>query len=304
MDTQNTTARPRAKMSGLVRAAWLLVLAMMLTAAAWSISDQLIRWGMSKSLAYGLSLMFDAAGLICAEYARRAVERGISAGLPRLSILAFAGISGVLNYHHGVLIGGPVAGVAFASTSFLVELLFELHRRDVRDAELVERGLVPEMLPKIPPIAWLMYPRRSFTTLRAAVGARLDVIDPVQVSVERADRPSGQPDRHERTVRSAIRAAIDTMPGASADDIVQQLAILGIDTDADTVRTQSGPPDSSSSAVLALAPHDPDETITDTVRRVVRTVGHDADKVLAAVRRVHGPHVRRDTVSRLVKRVG
>lgn len=189
---RDKTAR---SLSGAVRAAWFIVLVMMLAAAAWSISGKLTGWGMDERLAWGLSLMFDLAGLICAEYARRAIERGTPAGLPRLAIFGFVAVSGVLNWSHGREVGGTVGGLGLASISFAVELLFELHRRDVRDEQRAERGLVAERMPHIPLLGWILFPGRAWTTLRGAVGARLDVLDPVQtprptVVVERTPAPA------------------------------------------------------------------------------------------------------------------
>jgi hypothetical protein len=176
-----TPQRTRGRSIGrLSRAAWLVVLLMMLAAAGWSISGTLTGWGMDHRLAVGLSLMFDLAGLICADYARRAIERGTPAGLPRLALFGFVAVSGALNWSHGQTIGGPAAGVGLASISGAVELLFELHRRDVRDEQRAARGLVAERLPHIPLLGWVMYPGRSWATLRGAVGARLDTLDPLQ----------------------------------------------------------------------------------------------------------------------------
>jgi hypothetical protein len=174
---QPTRAR---RIGGPIRAAWFIVLTMMLAAAAWSISGKLTAWGMTPKLAWGLSLMFDLAGLICAEYARRAIERGSPAGLARLAIFGFVVVSGALNFSHGRQIGGLVAGCGLASISGAVELLFELHRRDVRDEQRAARGLIAERMPHIPLLGWIMFPARSWATLRGAVGARLDVLDPVQ----------------------------------------------------------------------------------------------------------------------------
>jgi hypothetical protein len=176
-DQQPTRAR---RIGAPIRLAWALVLVMMLAAAAWSISGKLIAWGMTPKLAWALSLMFDLAGLICAEYARRAIERGSPAGLARLAIFGFVVVSGALNYSHGREIGGLVGGLGLASISAAVELLFELHRRDVRDEQRADRGLIAERMPHIPLLGWLMFPRRSWQTMRGAVGARLDVLDPVQ----------------------------------------------------------------------------------------------------------------------------
>jgi hypothetical protein len=174
------------RIGGPIRAAWFIVLTMMLAAAAWSISGKLTAWGMTPKLAWGLSLMFDLAGLICAEYARRAIERGSPAGLARLAIFGFVVVSGALNFSHGRQIGGLVAGCGLASISGAVELLFELHRRDVRDEQRAARGLIAERMPHIPLLGWVMFPARSWQTLRGAVGARLDVLDPVQQPVTTA----------------------------------------------------------------------------------------------------------------------
>lgn len=151
-------------------------------------------WGMHKWPAFALSLMFDLAGLLCAQYARRAIERGTPAGLARLAVLAFVTVSGLLNWSHGREVGGLVGGIGLASISFAVELLFELHRRDVRDEQRVARGLIAERMPHIPLLAWVMFPAPSWRALRTAVRVRLETLDkPAPVtgatSVDRVAEP-------------------------------------------------------------------------------------------------------------------
>lgn len=304
------------RLSNPIRAAWALVLAMMLAAAAWSLSGQLMRWGMADWLAWPLSIMFDAAGLICATYARRAIERGTPAGLARLSLLAFVSIAGLLNWHHGHTIGGLPAAAGFASLSAGVELLFELHRRDVRDEQRAARGLVAERLPHIPLLGWIMYPGRSWKTLRAAVGVRLDLLDPVQTGqpLTAPDTTTRPDNRRTETVRSAVRAAADTFPDASAEDIVAHLSAAGIDTDEDTVRTVLTPdtdhrPDKTDSRsarmsarrVRPLAPAG--QSIADTVRTALASGITDKDAVESYVRKVHGPQVTADTIARTRRRI-
>ncbi|MFM9675794.1 DUF2637 domain-containing protein [Streptomyces brasiliscabiei] len=187
---------PTRRLGGSVRAAWFIVLVMMLAAAAWSISAKLTAWGMDPRLAWGLSLMFDLAGLLCAQYARRAIERGTPAGLARLAVLAFVTVSGLLNWSHGKVVGGTVAGVGLASISFAVELLFELHRRDVRDEQRAARGLIAERMPHIPLLAWVMFPAQAWLTLRSAVRTRLQTLDSVTApvtTVTSVDRVVEQP---------------------------------------------------------------------------------------------------------------
>lgn len=298
-----TTGNGR-RLSQPIRLAWGLVLGMLLAAAAWSLSGQLMSWGMSAQLAWPLSIMFDAAGLICATYARRAVERGTPAGLARLALLAFVGVAGILNWNHGHDIGGFPAAAGFASLSAGVELLFELHRRDIRDEQRATRGLIAERLPHIPALGWVMYPKRSWSTLRRAVGVRLDLLDPLQT--EQRDTGQDRDGRALGTVRAAVRAVLDTVPDATLDDVLDQLDILRIDADEDTVRavwdSEQDTEDSRSGGNLRpIAP--PGQTVADTVRTAMSTGMRDKDKVLSYVRGIHGQDVPRSTVVRTFNRI-
>ncbi|GED89330.1 DUF2637 domain-containing protein [Streptomyces sp. 6-11-2] len=311
------TATPNGRrLSQPIRLAWGLVLGMLLIAAAWSLSGQLMRWGMNKGLAIALSVMFDAAGLICATYARRAVERGTPAGLARLALVAFVGVSGILNWNPGNDLGGTPAAAGFASLSAGVELLFELHRRDVRDEQRAARGLIAERLPHIPFLGWIMYPSRSWATLRRAVGVRLDLLDPVQTGqpITGPDTDTSPDSRHAATVRSAVRAAASTFPDMTAEEIADHLSATHIETDTDTVRAILDEdtdirPDAKDSRsqrprgrrVRPIAP--PGQTIADTIRTALASGITDKQAVLSYVRDVHGQQVSADTVRRTRDRI-
>ncbi|MFI2033708.1 hypothetical protein ACH470_03250 [Streptomyces bottropensis] len=216
---------PTRRLGGSVRAAWFIVLVMMLAAAAWSISAKLTAWGMNKELALGLSLMFDLAGLLCAQYARRAIERGTPAGLARLAVLAFVTVSGLLNWSHGKVVGGMVAGVGLASISFAVELLFELHRRDVRDEQRAARGLVAERMPHIPLLAWVMFPGQAWLTLRSAVRTRLENLDSVTApvtTVTSVERIVEQPVTPPVTPPDPPKAPLPVVPALPAAPVMRQ----------------------------------------------------------------------------------
>ncbi len=311
-----TAARNGRSLSQPIRLAWALVLGMLLAAGAWSLSGQLIDWGMQQWLAWALSVMFDAAGLICATYARRAVERGTPAGLARLALVAFVTVAGVLNWNHGYQIGGTPAAAGFASLSAGVELLFELHRRDIRDEQRAARGLIAERLPHIPALGWIMYPGRSWTTLRGAVGVRLDLLDPVQTGhpLSAPDTDTRPDNRHRTTVRAAVLAAAKTMPDADAEDIVDQLSAAGIDTDTDTVRdilhpdTDTGPDTTDSRSTRSRVRHvrpiaPPGQTVADTIRTARASGITDKYKVVSYVRKIHGQDVSADTVARTRRRI-
>lgn len=302
----NRTGR---RLSRPTRTAWAIVLGMLLIAAAWSLSGQLQQWGMRPWLAWPLSVMFDAAGLICATYARRAIERGTPAGMARLSLLAFVAVAGVLNFNHGHDIGGMPAGAGFASLSAGVELLFELHRRDVRDEQRAARGLIAERLPHIPMLGWVMYPGRSWSTLRAAVGTRLDLLDPIQQTrtLPVPDTETGPDNRADTTVRAAVNAAAHTLPDADPENIVRHLSAVGIDTDTDTVRTilgQDKDTKDTRSKPVRISPIAPaGQSITDTVRTALASGITSKTAVLSYVRQIHGPDVKEATVYRIINRV-
>ncbi|CAL9662604.1 hypothetical protein [Streptomyces sp. enrichment culture] len=181
-----------------------------------------------------------------------------------------------------------------------MELLFELHRRDVRDEQRAARGLVAERLPHIPALGWVMYPGRSWSTLRRAVGTRLDLLDPVQTGQQ------DTPGHATATVRSAVLAVLSTIPGASLDEVLDHLDALGIDADEDTVQgildSRQDTKDNRSKPVLrpiAL----PGQTIADTIRTAVFSGMQDKDKVLSYVRDIHGADVQRSTVVRTFNRI-
>lgn len=300
------------RLSQPIRVAWAIVLGMLLVAAAWSLSGQLQQWGMRPWLAWPLSIMFDAAGLICATYARRAVERATPAGMARLALLAFVAIAGLLNWNHGASIGGTPAAAGFASLSAGVELLFELHRRDVRDEQRAARGLVAERLPHIPLLGWIMYPGRSWTTLRAAVGVRLDLLDPVQrtATLPAPDTDTAPDRRTDTTVRAAVRAAVHTLPDADAEDIVDHLSAVGIDTDTDTVLdildqgTDTKDSRSARPNVLPVRPLAPaGQSIADTIRTAVASGITGKDAVVSYVHKIHGQDVKRPTITRTLDRI-
>jgi len=110
------------------------------------------------------------------------------------------------------------------------------------------------------------------------------------------DKPTGHPD----TPSDELSA---TMPGATPAEISGALQGAGFNATQDTVCTVSGQQDTSSGAVLHIAPHAPGESIAATVRRAVRAGLTDPEHVLAAVRRVHGHDVKPETVSRTFNRI-
>lgn len=158
--------------------------------------------------------------------------------------------------------------------------------------------------------------READITARLALGAQLRtlarvegqaaVYAPPALTTARPDTTADTPGHDTRTVLSAVRAASATMPDATPQDIVEQLANAGIHTDEDTVRANLGPDadttDSSSQPrVRAIAPAG--QTIADSVRTALASGITDKDAVLSYVRGIHGQTVTTDTVARTRRRI-
>jgi hypothetical protein len=296
----------------------LLTLAVVWSTA--SIGALLALSGVLAVIAYGVAAVFDAAWIICmalewlARYDPRRAVMPRRAGYVALGI-SMAAIATREILPHGW--SGVPVGIIGAAVSLIAKGVWTLaikatakelspvaeqyvaRRQAAAGAELA-MAVVDRQLART---------RHQLNAYREAYGAAETVT--VDRPVPDPDKPSGRPASLPATIRSAILAALTVSPGAGPEEIVENLARVGIDTDADTVRTLSDSvsgqhpdtPDSRSGTVLALAPHAPSDTITDTVRSAVRTLGQDVDAVLSAVRRVHGPTVERETVRRLLARV-
>ncbi|MEU1421494.1 hypothetical protein [Kitasatospora sp. NPDC005751] len=288
--------------------------ALLVAAVAWSTASigDLLAGAVHPVIAYSAAVAFDAAWIICMILEWLARDEPAKVSAPRTFGFVALIIAMIAVCTHGYLSAADHAlatGVIGAGISALAKGVWSLvishtakplspmartwvrERRELVDAELLDARLDVELLRARAQVA-------SFRAAYAAAPATEPIPDP--------DRPSGRPAPISPTVRSAVRAAIAVSPGAWPEDIVEQLARIGIETDADTVRLLSGQQadrsDSRSGDVLTLVPHSPDDTITDTVKAAVRTAGPDLDAVLSAVRRVHGPNVKRDTVRRLLGR--
>ena len=294
MADSHATGKPRTTKG--IRIAWTLVLAMTLGLAAWSLTGRLHDWGMPRILAIPLSLTYDTSGLVAAAYARRAIERNTPAGLARFTILGFVSCSAVLNWSEGKSLGGYPAAGALAALSCLVELLFELHRRDIRDEQRAARGLVAERLPHIPLLGWTLHPGRSWALLRGAVAQRLDQLDTCPSPAAHTAADAAAPARSPATLRAAVAAAQATLPDAGPDEISASLARVGITIDPATVRDLMAPP-TANVRPLTGAP-----TITDIVRIALDLGIDEHDEIVASVRQFH-PSATEETITRTRRKI-
>jgi hypothetical protein len=157
----------------LTRWSWVAVLVVALGISWWSLFALALMVGIPTVLAAGLSVVFDAAALVCARLAHRYSVSPDSGAGPRVVMLGLVAGSVYLNWNHAVVSGyGTVAAVMFAAPAVVAVLLFELESgwrsRTARRA----RGRVSEPLPVIGRWGWLFHPVQSVVTVWRVSSAR------------------------------------------------------------------------------------------------------------------------------------
>lgn len=313
----------RVVLRGLAVAAALVLVASLAWTTA-SVGALLLTLSVAAPIAYGAAAVFDVVWISClaAEYLARFDED--RARLPRVAGWVALTISMGAVVAHGHNAGSASTGAVGALVSALA------------------KGLVTIVITLTTPRldsdqqAWLIARRGKIGAQRAlAIEQRALNRDMAAIRAERAalglppERDSGtgrdetRPSQHIAIARSAVPSYLATHPDASVGEVVEELGRLGIDVDEDTVRTVTGQPRDNrdgetrqghrrSTPVLSVVhrdarddDEDPDEdeaTIAATVRRCVRDNVTNLDRVLSAVRQVHGQDVARPTVRKSLDR--
>ncbi|MBV6697462.1 hypothetical protein KV557_10030 [Kitasatospora aureofaciens] len=272
---------------------------------AWSTSSigTLLSQAAPAPVAYGGAAVFDTLWIAClglewlARYEPAKAAAARSAGLLCLTIaVAALLVEGYTGMH-------MAAGIVGAFISIGVKRLWTLVlARHARRLDPLTQAWVEQEMDEVGGQLALAGINRRLARDRAQIAAHYATVaddgpDP--------DKPRGQrPDNIDPVVRGAILAAIATMPGATPSEIVDQLVHARITTDEDTVRAVSGQADSRSATLHDLDARRESDSLTDTVRHLVRKGVTDDDALVTLVRYVHGDDVKPDTVRRLAQRVG
>jgi hypothetical protein len=276
---------------------------------AWSTTSigSLLSQAAPEPIAYGGAGVFDTLWMSCialgwlARYEPAKAARANAAGwlcfLIAVTALIVEGYTG----------GHLAAGIVGAGISIGVKTVWSLVlNRHARQLDPLTQAWVEQEMDEVGGQLALASINRRLARDRAQVVAHYATINSHPADHEPdPDKPRGQnADTIDPVVRGAILAAIATMPGATPSEIVEQLVHARITTDEDTVRTVSGQTDSRSAALYDLDERRGQDSLTDTVRHLVRQGVADDDTLLALVRYVHGDTVKADSVRRLAQRVG
>ena len=189
----------------LTRWSWVAVLVVALGISWWSLFTLALMVGIPTVLAAGLSVVFDAAALVCARLAHRYSASPDSGAGPRVVMLGLVAGSVYLNWNHAVVSGyGTVAAVMFAAPAVVAVLLFELESgwrsRTARRA----RGRVSEPLPMIGRWGWLFHPVQSVVTVWRVSSARGRAVRNRELA--RIAQESDPQESDPQSTRSRIRA--------------------------------------------------------------------------------------------------
>lgn len=115
-------------------------------------------------------LTLDAAALYAAVLSWSATLEGDAAGVDRLLVWVYAGLSAGLNVWHADAIGGIRAAVFYGVASLSAAALWERTLRAVRRRELRELGAIDNPAPHFRVARWVLHMRETWGAWRLAIG--------------------------------------------------------------------------------------------------------------------------------------
>jgi hypothetical protein len=242
-----------------------------------------------QPVAYGAAVAFDVSWMICTAFewlGRHDPRRATIAR--RVGWAALAVAVGAVAVHGCLAASWGVAAVG-AAVSVLAKAVWAvaLHHHAPPLDDLTRAALRKRRAQLGAELA-VAADNREITRARGQLAALRASLAP--------DTADSDPDSPDDRVRDALSALPEPDRAAVADYLAQRAT----DTPPDNE-------DTSSTALLRPVPatvgRTPD-TITDTVRTALASGVRDPDSVLSVARQVHGQHVTRATVTRLLRRLG
>lgn len=293
-------------------------------------------YGVPKALAFVTAAVFDGTAIACLYLANEAVRERRSALAPHAATLGTAAISVYLNRLHAAHIhGGLGAVLLFAAPTIallvLCGLAWSATRARLRDAD----GDRPVSLRHYGFWGWVLAGPEAWKATKSRAVEHVTSLDTVRTeSGPPARKPRGATDalrEHFAAVHpaDAILTAAEAKPGATPQQLADELAVYGVHVTAVGVALVLGQPQPSvridrpdpsgpapaapltALSTPALTSPDPDPdlpgprpaTITDAVRHLVDRGVTDEPTVMDTVPLLLGKQTKPDTVRRTLGKV-
>jgi hypothetical protein len=159
------------------RFGWLIVMTAAFAFSTWSLFVIARHYGAPAPAAVIVSLFFDGAAVLCADYSLKYARTGDSGFIPQCGVFTLAGLSSYLNSQHAALNHNPPAArVLYAAPPIVAVAIYELHVRWERRRALRNSGRIPAAMPVFGRYAWALFPVRTVKVLRSITAGRLAMI--------------------------------------------------------------------------------------------------------------------------------
>jgi hypothetical protein len=204
------------------RFGWLIVMSASLGFSTWSLFWIARHWGAPIPAAAIVSLFFDGAAILCADYSLKYARTGDSGFIPQCGVFTLAGLSAYLNSQHAALNHNPgPARILYAAPPIVAVVIYEFHVRWERRRALRSTGRIPEAMPVFGRYAWFLFPGRTLGVLRSITKTRLNVIKVRNTpyvftggSAELGETPEQFPGTNPGFVLMPGQSPLALMPGA------------------------------------------------------------------------------------------
>jgi hypothetical protein len=189
-------ATKRATLAFVSTSLWAVVLVPILAVSGYSLYFIARHFGVPWYIAMCFSTCFDGVALLAADYSVKYAQEGLSGGVPKFVVRAFAVCASFLQTYHAKLGKEPTGSWVFwAALPIGAVFVYEIHIRWAKRKALARAGhAFPKPLPSFGLTTWFLFPFSTLTALKNVVRSRrtalLKAAEPVPVPVQtRVARP-------------------------------------------------------------------------------------------------------------------
>uniref|UniRef100_A0AAU2A7A2 DUF2637 domain-containing protein n=1 Tax=Streptomyces sp. NBC_00093 TaxID=2975649 RepID=A0AAU2A7A2_9ACTN len=278
-----------------------LVLIVALALSWWSLSTLAIEsYGVPEFLAYGISVAFDGAALVCADLASKYARSPDSGAGPRLATYGLIASSVFLNVSHAQMRGYGAAGqVLFGAPPVIAGVLFELALKWEHRQSLRARGRVAEAMPVFGKLSWLVFPLMTWKGFRRVLRGRLeDNVSRAVPTQETAARHQDSPSETPRQPETPSEAGQDTADTTGTESVAAENR---------SETSELGPATQETPSALALEDKFPEVSADMSIAKLVALFHDqgvtDREAIREKVSAVKGTEIPKGTINKSLSRM-